>query len=371
MRRRALPLVVFLLALAITAWRLPGDGEPRFAIAAPSANRPAPQPTLSMLLPAVGESAHSATLAELSDGNPAAAWFAGSREGAADVAIYFSRFDGRNWGPARKIVERATVRRDTGRLIRKLGNPVLWRDPRGTLHCWFVSVSYGGWAGSSINHMSSRDDGATWSRIERLVTSPFLNLSTLVRNPPLPLADGGLALPVYHEFIAKRPEWLRLDDTGRVVDKRRLPGGQALLQPSTAALDATRAVALMRDATGQHRIHISRSDDGGASWSVPAGTDLPNPDAGIALLRLADGALLLAYNPQTSDRNQLALAISHDGGTTWTHPLVIEQGNGPLEFSYPALMQDRRGLIHLAYTWQRKRISYLRFTPTWVEDASR
>ena len=34
---------------------------------------------------------HSATLAELPDGTLVAAWYAGSGEGAADVAIYLSR----------------------------------------------------------------------------------------------------------------------------------------------------------------------------------------------------------------------------------------------------------------------------------------
>ena len=36
----------------------------------------------------------------------------------------------------------------------------------------------------------SIDGGRTWTPPIRLQTSPFLNISTLVRAPPLPLADG-------------------------------------------------------------------------------------------------------------------------------------------------------------------------------------
>jgi predicted neuraminidase/4-amino-4-deoxy-L-arabinose transferase-like glycosyltransferase len=401
MPMRMLPLIVFLGAAALVLFRIPHLPEPRFVVTevdevtvgtnlapSPAASVPASPPTAPThvpasapthvptaapqmtLLPAAGDSAHSVSLAALADGSLAAAWFAGSREGAADVAIQFSRFDGQQWSAPQVIAERALVRRDTGRLIRKLGNPVLWQDARGQLHCWFVSVSYGGWAGSSINHMVSTDQGNHWGRIERRVTSPFLNLSTLVRNPPLPLADGGLALPVYHEFLAKRAEWLRLDAAGRLADRVRLPGGQRLLQPAAVALDEHSALTLLRDASGAQRIHAARSEDGGQHWGLPTATDLPNPGAAVALIRLADGRLLLAYNPVTGNRNQLGLATSHDAGRTWSPPLLIEQdGNPDAEFSYPALAQTANGEIHLAYTWQRQRIKHLRFSPAWLTQA--
>ena len=51
------------------------------------------------------------------------------------------------------------------------------------------------------------------------------------------LADGGLGLPVYHEFIGKHGEWLRLSATGRIVDKIRLPHEVRTLQPAVVAID--------------------------------------------------------------------------------------------------------------------------------------
>ena len=369
MKRSWLPLAACAIAVMLALPRLRTLPEPTFPVSPIVAAKVSLALTapVATMLPAYSASAHSVSLAALPDGRIAATWFAGSREGAADVVIVMSVLAGNTWSAPRLIVDRAEVQRSTGRLIRKLGNPVLWIDPQGMLHLWFVSVSYGGWAGSSINHIASKDGGASWGPVTRLITSPFFNLSTLVRNPPLPLSDGGIGFPVYHEFIAKRAEWLRLDSAGRVVDKARIPSSNKIFQPAVAALDAQHALAVLRDAGPAHRIHSSTSDDGGQSWQAATATALPNPDAGIALLRLIDGNLLLAWNPQQSNRTQLALSVSRDDGKTWTTPKFVEQGQGEDEFSYPALLQARSGVIHLAYTWQRKVIKAISFVPGWVE----
>ncbi|RLJ65281.1 sialidase family protein [Sulfurisoma sediminicola] len=360
------------LALAVAlaaAWpRLQPPTAARFttpAAAAPAAQVPSPAFS-ERLLANPQPSAHAATLAELPDGRIAAAWFAGSAEGARDVAIFLATFDGRQWSETRPIVTRAQAQRDTARLVRKLGNPVLASDDRGRLHLWFVSVGYGGWAGSAINHVASTDGGRNWSEASRLITSPFWNLSTLVRTPPMPLADGGWGLPAYHEFAAKRAEWLRLDAQGRVLDKARLPGAARTLQPAVAALDGGRAVAMMRDAGPANRIPLATTQDAGATWQAARATALANPNASVALLHLADGRLLLAWNPQTANRDKLALSLSRDAGATWSAPKIVEDSPGG-EFSYPALLQGRDGTIHLAYTWQRKTIKHLAFSPAWLE----
>jgi predicted neuraminidase len=357
-----------LLAALAAAWsRLAPPARASFALHVPTAAA-APAPTFSArLLPNPKPSAHAATLAELQDGRVAAAWFAGSAEGASDVAILFATFDGRDWSAPRPVVTREQAQRDSGRLVRKLGNPVLAADTQGRLHLWFVSVGYGGWAGSSINHIESLDGGASWRPLEKLITSPFWNFSTLVRTPPLPLADGGWGLPAYHEFAAKRAEWLRLDASGRLRDKVRIPAAVRTLQPAVAALDGDRAVAVMRDAGPANRIPLATTADTGANWTPARATALPNPNASVALLRINDGRLLLAYNPQTENRNKLALATSRDGGASWSAPRLVENAAGGEEFSYPALLQGRDGTVHLAYTWQRKAIKHLALPPAWLE----
>ena len=62
---------------------------------------------------------HVASIAELFGGGLVAAWYAGSREGAGDVAIYFSMQTSGDapWSPARAIVTRASATRDLHRSI--------------------------------------------------------------------------------------------------------------------------------------------------------------------------------------------------------------------------------------------------------------
>lgn len=85
-------------------------------------------------------------------------------------------------------------------------------------------------------------------------------------------------------------------------------------------------------------------------------TDLPNPDSGIDAVSLRDGRGLLVYNPTTSGRSPLNLALS-EYGATWRPACVLEDAPG--EYSYPAVIQGRDGRIHVSYTWNRRRIRYV------------
>ncbi len=364
---RWLPPLLFLLALAGAAWRAPLPAAPAFvppAAAQPDRNPPS---FTAELLPTAAPSAHAAALAELADGRIAAAWFAGSREGAADVAVWFATPGADGWSPPQAIATREGTAAATRAYVRKVGNPVLYAEG-SRLHLWFVSVALGGWAGSSLNHAVSADAGATWSPATKLQTSPFFNISTLGRAPPVALADGGLGLPVYHEFIAKHGEWLRLGADGRIVDKVRMRQARPALQPAAAVVDAQHALAVLRDAgPGPGRVRVATSADGGGSWPADAALPLPNPNSSVALLRLASGRLLLAGNG-AGNRNQLLLWLSDDAGKTWRLTRTVESDADELaEFSYPALLQGRDGRIHLAYTWRRQGIKHAVFSEAWLD----
>lgn len=363
---RWFPPVLFVLALGLALWRAPQPLPPAFEPPPAPAASARPAEFASELLPSAAASAHAATLAELPDGRLAAAWFAGSREGASDVAVWFSLRDAQGWSAPRAIATRASTEAATLAAVRKVGNPVL-AVRSGRLHLWYVSAALGGWAGSSINHAVSADGGSTWSAAEKLVTSPFLNISTLVRTPPLALADGGLGLPVYHEFVAKHGEWLRLSADGRIVGKERLSLPRPGLQPAVAALDDRRALALLRDAgAGEGHVLATATADGGATWQALPALPIRNPNASVALLRLASGKLLLAANPGR-DRNVLQLFVSVDEGRTWQASRIADSSpEKDAEFSYPALLQSRDGRIHLAYTWLRQGIRHVSFGEAWL-----
>src|SRR3981081_4452046 len=151
--------------------------------------------------------------------------------------------------------------------------------------------------------MVSQDEGETWNPPRRLVASPFFNISTLVKGPPLQFADGAIGLPVYHEFLGKFGELLRRDAAAPVIQKPRLSWGQSSLQPVIVPRSEAEAMGFMRYAGNPpNRILMIRTSDGGAHWSMPVKTALPNPNAAIASVLLAGGRLLLAFNNAEENR---------------------------------------------------------------------
>jgi predicted neuraminidase len=264
------------------------------------------------------------------------------------------------------------VQRHQQRHLRKLGNPVVGRDRNGRLLLFFVSVSVGGWAGSAVNLMVSEDEGETWSAPRRLIASPFFNISTLVKGAPLQLADGTIGLPVYHEMLGKFGELLRLDAEGRVIRKTRLSWGSSSLQPVIVPRSDTEAVGFMRyTGSPPNRVLMIRTTDGGATWTAPVKTSLPNPNAAVGAVLIANGPLLIALNHAEENRESLSLASSTDFGNTWRIMHEFE-GDSSLpqpsmrEYSYPWIMQDEAGDVHLLYTWGRTRIKHVHFNLAWL-----
>jgi predicted neuraminidase len=357
---------------------------------------------------------HAASLVELSDGRIRAFWFAGSREGAEDVEIRSAVFDPAkdSWSPEHSIANREDTQRSLLRYVKKLGNPVAQRATDGKLWLFYVTVSLGGWAGSSITAITSNDDGATWSPARRLITSPFINISTLVKGTPFLYSDGTMGLPVYHEFIGKFGEILRISNTGEIIAKQRLSSGKTTLQPVMLIKNPQQALVLMRrSGNSPKRLIATTTNDAGQHWSLPAKTALANPDAAISGVVLPDGKILIVLNDIEEDRDALSLVVSADGGATWktvyqledqrgqpTEPVRYLQAAGELakateasitdatgyaksaqrnkceaqacgfEFSYPYLIQAHNGDFHLVYTWNRSFIKHVRFTSVWLNQ---
>ncbi|MEY4753988.1 MAG: hypothetical protein RJA44_1663 [Pseudomonadota bacterium] len=380
LRRSALPWLGAVLGAAVLAWwrtaptpqPLPMQ-PPVHAVAAATAasaamtsaaSVPCLQPLPALDLPQAGRAQHHAAAAlALTPDRLAAFWFAGTREGAADVVILRAEFDGRQWLPAEPVLDAPQLGRQIGRAVRKLGNPVVWLDRQGQLHMAVVHVTLGGWAMARLAHLRSADQGRHFDSAEDWISSPFLNLSTLVRQPPLLRADGSAWLPVYHELALKRPELLLLDADGHLQAKRRLSGGRHLLQPAVAAAaDGRTLIALSRSGDASvPRIHQQTSTDAGLSWSVPAPLALPNPDAGIALAAWPERrGWLLAYNSETQSRRRLALAWRawDDPDGRWQElPISFEESH---EASYPVLVLQA-AQVHLIYTRNRETIAHRRW----------
>ena len=361
---------------------------------------------------------HAACLVELAGGKIRAFWYAGTDEGTQDVTIQTAVFDpavGR-WSPEKMVASRETTQRDLFRYVKKLGNPVAVRAPDGSLRLFYVTVSLGGWAGSSITTMTSNDDGETWSLAQRMVTSPFFNLSTLVKAPAFSYADGTMGLPVHHEFLGKFGELLRLDGSASVVDKVRLSSGRDCLQPVVLIEDENRAMVAMRYAgkTRPNRVMLTTTGNAGQDWTPPTRSPLANSNAALTGLVLPNGQLLLALNNSEDDRNALTLAVSSDGGTNWKTIYRVEDQSAvapqdlnagqysaaieklaratdasvtdtakmaesvkrqmfskhgySFEFSYPSLIRTKNGNYHLVYTWNEAFIKHVQFDQARLDE---
>ena len=289
---------------------------------------------------------HAASAVELADGRIAAFWFAGRGEGAEDVGIYTATFDGSAWSDTRRIIDSRTTSDALGRRIRTVANPVVFAHPLGEFWLVYVSVSAGRWSGSSLN-LSRSSDGETWGPPVRLTASPFLNLATLTKGPPLIRADGLLALPVYHELAGTFGELLFLDPDGAVVDKERLTT-RCLIQPWAVAIEPARAVALLRDYGCGGELRVMSGTAGGTDWTVPSDTGFANPNAPSAAIRLDADTLLAVTSENRPEGIRLRALRSDDGGSTWRGGEILSGPDWPADrYRYPWLLQDRNGRVHL------------------------
>ncbi len=334
---------------------------------------------LATWLPDTGAaSVHAASLIALKDGAVRAFWFAGSREGAPDVSIYSSVFNPKEnmWSAPTIVIDRVAAEKGLSRYIAKLGNPVPSRLADGRLQLFFVTVSVGGWAGSSISAITSDDEGLTWSKPQRLISSPLINLSTLVKSPTVQFTDGRLGLPAYHEWIGRFGEFLRVD-AGQVIDKRRMSSGRSSIQPLLLVNGAQEATALFRQtrSAGQTKqIPISKTANAGQSWVADDDLSIANPNSAVTGIVLKNGTRLIALNNIEEGRYRLVLMMSDVKAEHWEVVEVLEDDEAldagqRKEFSYPYLISVDGNDAHLVYTWDRKKIRHRYFSDAWLKHA--
>ncbi len=204
----------------------------------------------------------------------------------------------------------------------------------------------------------SDDGGKNWAPPRRLpdgILGP-------VKNKPVQAVNGDLLCPSSAEHDGWRVHLEHSPDLGESW-RRTMPIGDgrsiAAIQPSILVHRDRQLQLLCR--SKHHRIAESWSNDGGISWTELQLTNLPNPNSGTDAVTLADGRHLLVYNRSSRGRSPLNVALSNDG-RCWRDVLVLEQGPG--EYSYPAVIQTRDGLVHITYSWNLSRIRHLTIDPS-------
>lgn len=352
------PEFIFPISFAAPEHRAP-DTNPKFEAAFVGSHAETP-------------SVHAGTLTYLKNGSLLAAWFGGTREGAKDVSIYFARreSDSQQWSAPVVVASREQTTQELNRFIAKLGNPILFADSRGRVWLFYVTVSFGGWSGSSITFRYSDDDGESWSGAERLVTSPFLNVSTLVKGCPLECKSGHILLPVYHEFLRKCGELLTISPDGKLVSKTRLSATHRAIQPCVVPLNEKAVRVFYRQNGFADRMVLTQQIPNvfAPDSTALVATNIANPNAAVSVIRRNNKGFLMVCNPLDSGRHKLSLATSNDG-LSWQVIHEIENSASPSEFSYPYLIQGRPGEYHLIYTWNRTKMRYAFFNERWLENA--
>ncbi|HEV2274830.1 MAG TPA: sialidase family protein, partial [Acidobacteriaceae bacterium] len=241
----------------------------------------------------------------------------------------------------------------------------------------------------TLIYMRQSRDGLHWSE-ERLLKTPHRYIAGKIHQGHR-LSDGTLIMGYSWDTWAEQgmpPQTegemnlksgvLRSQDGGRTwtpggdmsaaIAKTSPHATSGLAEPATVVLADGKIMALMR--AGGTRLFQAWSPDGGLTWTRPGPSSLTAHNSPAALSRL-DGApdIVAAWDNSPSERHPLAVALSMDGGRTWSNPKVVADSQGP-QVSYPSVTQTADGMILVA--WQQalpaggREIRLARFNRAWL-----
>ena len=257
----------------------------------------------------------------------------------------------------------------------------------------------------------------------------FEKAGTFVRQPVVVLDNGDWLVPVFYCRTDPGEKWVGNNDISAVMistDRGKtwheypVPDSVGCVHMNIEKMPDGSLFALFRSRWADN-IYSSRSPDNGRTWTPPQPTELPNNNSSVQFTRLANHHLAIVYNdissaqaterrlslydeieddsdvPQKSQttvelkpvstgkrafwgtpRAPMTLAISEDNGKTWPYKRNLETGDGYCmsnnsekqinrEFSYPSIKQGADGALHIAYTYWRQKIKYVRVTEDWVK----
>lgn len=302
------------------------------------------------------KSCHASTIAETGTGFTAA-WFGGTHEKHKDVEIWISKKLGDTWSAPASIANGIA-----GNKRYPCWNPVLYYSEENRLYLFYkVGPSPSEWWGML---KYSDDDGNSWSEEIRLPD----DILGPIKNKPVNIGEDQLLCPSSTEHDGWKVQMEMYHPESDTWDKPVFVDHLSsfnVIQPAILISKNGEIKILCRSKEGY--IIESSSNDGGHTWGEYKATDLPNPNSGIDAVTLKNGKHILVYNHTGTpkgkwggNRYPLNVALSSDG-EKWNAGLVLEDSEG--EYSYPAVIQSRDGMIHILYTWNRVKIKHVVIDP--------
>ncbi len=305
---------------------------------------------------------HASSLIELENGDLLCTWFGGTRESHPDVQIWISRKPiGGSWSvpvPVAKAEEE---------LGGSVFNPVIVQCGGDTLQLYYLSPDI-----NDGRMITSCDGGHTWSKsvaLNKEFTGPLVNKPLYLPDGTILAGgsmEGGEGWRIHVERSTDKGEsWSR---TPVLNDPKQFK----LIQPTFLYHADGRIQLLARSGGKESDTKIAQcwSEDGGLTWSEVTNTSLPNNNSAIDAVTLDDGRHLLVYNHSTRNddtcgrkgRGILTVAETKDG-VNWNAAAVLEFRTGAVQYSYPAMIQTRDGMVHITYSWHRKFIKHVVLDP--------
>ena len=316
---------------------------------------------------------HASTIEMLPDGTLLLAWFSGIKEEADKCGIAVSRLPSGStqWTSPRIVSERSGYSNQ---------NPVLFHDTTsGTTMLFHSQLPANSGEGSDeLWLLRSNDGGVTWSPPSSFLDLTSQHQGVFDRNRIIPRKDGSLLFPLYWTSDgAPNAPFMLISDAvnhsqwGPPVN---VSNGDDLVQPTVVRTAPGMLTAFFRDRRAKN-VYGASSTDEGLTWTTPspaAAGNLPNNNAGIESFQLANGSTLLIFNNATKGRTPLTAALSKTAGKSWavSRNLQVHDDNSTnadgVEYSYPTVLETPDGNIHVAYTYNRWTIKYVRFTEGWL-----
>lgn len=155
-----------------------------------------------------------------------------------------------------------------------------------------------------------------------------------------------------------------------IFEPKVRPGATwGLDEPAIVQLSNGELYMLFRTGTSWH--YESRSPDGGYTWTPPQRSALSGHNTPMALWRLDQkpDEIIVIWNNSPLHRYPLSVAISADGGRSWSRPKNVATSDGP-QVSYPGITQASDGTI--VAVWQQqlaaggRDVRWARFNRAWV-----